>query len=194
MRVDVASWLPLVTRDSVSTATATVTLTEPGGTAREVSEHRLQADDLLHWSYTVRSDGEETRQSCDGQEMTHIAGGNPIRSKVPAAFDSTDDPWYFYSWLGVVDTWLVEMVRPVDLLARVVVSTVDTPVPDGTVRIQATPMGNEPSPYSGFSMPDGRSLTLLLDVDRGYFTEVAVSHPGEAGAAHRLNYRLIGQL
>ncbi|MBN3932902.1 hypothetical protein IQ279_25395 [Streptomyces verrucosisporus] len=190
MQVDVASWLSRVTRATVTGATATVTVTGPDGTAREVSEHHLRADDLLHWSYTVRSDGQETHQSCNGREMTHIVGGNRLRSQVPTGPASVDDPWYFYSWPGAVEGWLVEMVRPVDLLARVVVSSVDTRGTRGTVRIRATPLGNEPSPYSGFSVPDGRSLRLSLDTERGCFTDVTVTHPGETGQTHHLVYRL----
>jgi hypothetical protein len=186
MRVDVASWLSLVTRGSVTAATATVTATEPGGIARELSEHQLQADDLLHWSYMLRSGGEEVHQSCDGREMVRVVGGNSIRSQVPAEPVSMDDPWWFYSWAGVVDAWLVEMLRPVDLLARVVLSSIEGHYPDGLVRIEAAPMGNELSPYNGFSVPDGRALSLVLDVDGGCFTEVTVTHPGQATRTHRL--------
>ncbi|MTE20530.1 hypothetical protein F0L17_15735 [Streptomyces sp. TRM43335] len=192
MRMDVAAWLSRVTRTAVTAATATVTVTEPGGAAREVSEHHLRADGPLRWSYTVREGGRETHRSCDGRETTHVVGGNPLRSKVPTGSDPTDDPWYFHSWPGVVDGWLVEMLRPVDLLARVVVSAVETTGPDASVRIRATPMGSEPSPYNGFSVPDGRSLCLSLDAERGCFTDVTVTHPGENGPAHRLTHRLTG--
>lgn len=186
MRVDVVSWLSLVTRDSVTAATATVTVTEPGETARELSEHRLQADGLLHWSYTVSGGGEQVHQSCDGREVVRVVGGNQIRSQVPTEPVSVDDPWYFYSWPGVVDAWLVEMLRPVDLLARVAVSSVDDQDRERLVWIDAAPMGNEPSPYNGFSIPDGRALSMVLDIDRGCFTEVTVIGPDEARLTHRL--------
>ncbi|GAB3953976.1 hypothetical protein GCM10028832_09130 [Streptomyces sparsus] len=191
MQVDAASWLSLVTRTSVAAATATVTLTEPDGPHRQLSEHRLAADDLRHWTYEVRGDGEEERRSCDGRELVQTAGGRTVRSAFPAAPAPTDDPWYFSSWPGVVDAWLVEMLRPVDLLARVVVSAVDPAQAGAEVQMRATPMGNEPSPYSGFAQPDGRSLTLLLDARRGCFSEVTVTHAGESGRAHRLTHRLI---
>lgn len=191
MHMDAASWLSSVTRTSVGTATATVTLTEPGGPPRQVSEHRLSADDLLHWTYAVRSDGEEVQWSCDGRELTRTAGGRTVRSTVPTAPPPTDAPWYFSSWPGAVDAWLVEMLRPVDLLARVVVSAVDPAQAGAEVQMRATPLGNEPSPYSGFAHPDGRSLSLLLDTRRGCFREVTVTHPGESGRAHRLTHRLI---
>ncbi|GAA1086896.1 hypothetical protein GCM10009642_27410 [Nocardiopsis metallicus] len=46
------------------------------------------------------------------------------------------------------------------------------------MRVAARPLGNEPSPYSGFSVPDGRSLSLRLDGGLGYLTEVVVTSPG----------------
>lgn len=174
MPVEIAAWLSLVTRTS-ATATATVTATTADGTVRERSEHLLQAEDLLHWSYTARGDGDELRQSCDGAELILVAHGRSTRTAVPPQPSFPDDPWYFYSWPGVVDAWLVEMLRPVDLLARVVVSSIEG---DGPVRITATPLGNEPSPYNGLTIPDGRALSLVLDVDRGYFTEATTTRPG----------------
>ncbi|WP_143174182.1 hypothetical protein [Streptoalloteichus hindustanus] len=145
------------------------------GSVRERSEHVLEADDLLRWSYTARGGGDELLQSCDGEELVHSEHGRTTRTPLPTPSASPDDPLYFYSWPGVVDAWLVEMVRPVDLLARVTVSSIsgDTPV-----RITARPLGNERSPYNGFSVPDGRLLAMVLDVERGCFTDVTVTRPG----------------
>jgi hypothetical protein len=186
MRIDITSWLSLVTRSSVTEVTASVTVPELEETSWGVSEYRLQAEDMLHWSYTSRAGGEEVHLFCDGREMVHVFGGKQIRSKVPKEFSSMDDPWYFYSWPGVVDSWLVEMLRPVDLLARVVVSSVEVQDVDGLIRMEAEPMGNEPSPYSGFSIPDGRTLSLVLDVDHGCFNEVTVTSSPESRRVYRL--------
>lgn len=190
MRVDPASWLPLLARSSVATVTATVTVTEPGGTAREVSVHDLHAESLLQWSYTVRIEGRETSRTCDGREMSDSTGRRPVKSEVPPTTASMDEPWYFYSWPGAVDGWLVEMLRPVDLLARVVITSLDRTSRGTELRIEAEPMGSESSPYSGFSLPDGRSLLLSLDIEQGCFTDVTVIHPGVSGPVHRLTYQL----
>lgn len=185
MEVDIVSWLSLVTRGSVTTAAATVTVTEPDGSTRQVSKHQLQATDLLHWVYTVRDGEREVRHICDGRELVRPTGRHPTRSAVPAV-PSLDDPWYFYSWPGVVDTWLVEMLRPVDLLARIVVSSISDTSTKSLVCIDAVPMGNEPSPYSGFSIPDGRSLKLFLDVDHGCLAEVMAQHSDGVEYTYRL--------
>ncbi|WP_304455451.1 hypothetical protein [Nocardiopsis sp. YSL2] len=182
MRVDAASWLTLVSRSGSFDARATFVR---GGVE---SEHRLGADDPLHWEYTVSTAGREARWSCDGGELRHVTEGRTFRNPVPGGADP-DEPWYFCSWLAVVDTWLVEMVRPVDLLARVLVDSVEEEGggEHGFVRVAARPMGNEPSPYSGFSVPDGRSLGLRLDVGLGCLTEVAVTSADGARSVHTLD-------
>lgn len=189
MEADVVARLLSVTRTSVSVATAQVVLIEPGEAEREVSVHWLQADDWLHWDYTVSEGGEQARHFCDGTTMVNTdSRGERIRSPVPAS-PSVDNPLYFCSWLAFVNGWFVEMLRPVDLLARALVSSVDVPDEQGRLRITAEPMGSEPSPYSGFALPDGRRLELILDVRRGCFTEVTV-HPGDPRAKHRVAHRL----
>ncbi|WBB73562.1 hypothetical protein O7602_28505 [Micromonospora sp. WMMD1128] len=182
MQVDLGRWLSLVTRDSVRSAVARVETVD----LTVLSEHRLHADDLLHWSYAVRQGDDDVRRSCDGRELVQpTANGKPVRSQVPTE-QIGDDPWYFYSWPGVVDAWFVEMLRPVDLLARIVVSAVAGPDDAGLIRITATPMGNEPSPYNGFAVPDGRSLRLVLDVERGCLLTVTVDRAGGPTLTHRL--------
>ncbi|WP_253669794.1 hypothetical protein [Streptoalloteichus tenebrarius] len=139
------------------------------GSVRERSEHVLEAEDLLRWSYVAFGDGDEVHQSCDGVELVQAAHGRSTRTRVAGG------PEFFSSWPGVVDAWLVEMLRPVDLLARVAVSSITG---DRLVRMTATPLGNEPSPYNGFSIPDGRTLAMSLDMERGCFTGAAVTRPG----------------
>ena len=163
-------------------ARATLARDEVEGVA---SEFRLAADDPLHWEYTISAGGRETRWSCDGGELLHVTDGRKLRNPVPEGTDP-DEPLYFSSWLAVVDTWLVEMVRPVDLLARVLVTSIEEDAERAFVRVGAEPLGNEPSPYNGFSVPDGRSLALLLDVDLGCLAEVAVIFPDGARSTHTL--------
>ncbi|WP_017582290.1 hypothetical protein [Nocardiopsis valliformis] len=190
MRVDVESWLTLVSRSGSFDARASFVrggADAHGGGEGARSEHRLGVDDPLHWEYTVSTGGREARWSCDGDELVHVTDERTFRSPVPHGSDP-DEPWYFSTWLAVVDTWLVEMVRPVDLLARVLVDAVEEEDGGerGFVRVAARPLGNEPSPYSGFSVPDGRSLSLRLDAGLGYLTEVVVTSPGGGRSIHTL--------
>ncbi|WBB93691.1 hypothetical protein [Verrucosispora sp. WMMC514] len=175
MQIDVTRWLSLVTRDAVASATATVGTTGPDGTVQHLSEHRLAASGLLRWSYTVSDADGEVHRRCDGRHLVQVSGdGEQLSSPVPEE-DSRDDPRYFYSWPAVVDAWLVEMLRPVDLLSRVVVSAVTEPDATGLVHIDASPLGNEPSPYHGFALPDRRTLRIVLDPERGCLVAVTVS-------------------
>ncbi len=185
MLVDVGSWLTLVSRSGSFDARAVVVRGGPdtrGGGDASRSEHRLGVDDPLHWEYTVSTEGRVARWSCDGDELLHVTDERTFRSPVPDGSDP-DEPRYFCSWPAVVDTWLVEMVRPVDLLARVLVDAVEEDEREhGSMRVAARPLGNEPSPYSGFSVPDGRSLHLRLDVGLGCLTEVVVTSSSGGGS------------
>ncbi|MGW8439350.1 hypothetical protein ACWGKS_29790 [Nocardiopsis sp. NPDC055879] len=185
MLVDVGSWLTLVSRSGSFDARAVVVRGGPdtrGGGDASRSEHRLGVDDPLRWEYTVSTEGRVARWSCDGDELLHVTDERTFRSPVPDGSDP-DEPRYFCSWPAVVDTWLVEMVRPVDLLARVLVDAVEEDEREhGSMRVVARPLGNEPSPYSGFSVPDGRSLHLRLDVGLGCLTEVAVTSSSGGGS------------
>lgn len=190
MLVDVGSWLTLVSRSGSFDARAVLVRGGPdtrGGGDASRSEHRLGVDDPLRWEYTVSTEGRVARWSCDGDELLHVTDERTFRSPVPDGSDP-DEPRYFCSWQAVVDTWLVEMVRPVDLLARVLVDAVEEDGREhGSMRVVARPLGNEPSPYSGFSVPDGRSLHLRLDVGLGCLTEVAVTpSSGEGSWIHTL--------
>lgn len=189
MRVEVESWLTLLSRSGSFDARAAFVRGGPDAHAEgegSRSEHRLGVDDPLHWEYTVSAGGREVRWSCDGDELLHVTDERTFRSPVPSGADP-DEPRYFCSWLAVVDTWLVEMVRPVDLLARVLVDAVEGDEGErGFVRLAARPLGNEPSPYSGFSVPDGRSLSLRLDVGLGCLTEVAVTSSAGGRSIHTL--------
>ncbi|GHC83774.1 hypothetical protein GCM10007079_25180 [Nocardiopsis terrae] len=190
MRVDVGSWLALVSRSGSFDARATLVRAGSevhGGGEGLRSERRLGVADPLHWEYTVSTGGRQDRWSCDGDELSHVTDERRFRSPVPDGVDP-DEPRYFSSWLAVVVTWLVEMVRPVDLLARVLVDSVEEEGEGerGSVRLAARPLGNEPSPYSSFSVPDGRSLSLKLDVGPGCLTEVAVTSPEGACSVHTL--------
>ncbi|QTR04961.1 hypothetical protein J7S33_09535, partial [Saccharothrix algeriensis] len=164
------AWVKLVTRGAAQASAVVVV------DGREVSRHRLDAADELHWEYSVRLGDEEVREWCDGRELVRVANGRTTRSPVPGPDASPDEPWCFSAWTGVVDGWLVELLRPVDLLSRVVVA--DVVADGGAVRVAARPRGNEPSPYSGLAVPDGRSLDLLLDVGSGCFTEAVVTAAG----------------
>lgn len=184
MRVDVGSWLALVSRSGPFDASATLVRDGPGG-GGTTSEYRLSVDDPMHWEYTTSAGGRETHWSCDGAELLHVTDERTFRSPVPEGTDP-DEPWYFSSWLAVVDAWLVEMVRPVDLLARVLVTSVEEDNERGAVRVVAEPLGNEPSPYNGFSVPDGRSLSLLLDVGLGCLAEAVVTSSDGMRSIHTL--------
>ncbi|SCL25544.1 hypothetical protein GA0070616_3125 [Micromonospora nigra] len=187
MQLDMPGWLSLVTRAAVTSAVATVETADPSGVVRVVSEHHLRAESLLRWSYAVKDDHGESHSSCDGRELVQVSGTRkPVRSRVPDE-SAVDDPWYFYSWPAAVDAWFVEMLRPVDLLARVVVSTVEQDAA-GAVHIGAGPMGNEPAPYNGFSLPDGRALRITLDTARGCLSEVLVSTAGRPARTYRLTH------
>ncbi|MBB6118444.1 hypothetical protein [Nocardiopsis algeriensis] len=174
MLVDAAALLAHMTRESAR-ACVLVERSEGENPGESVPlRYRISARDLLHWEYTVDEAGATVlRQACDGRELVQDSGRGPLRSPVPG-HDTVDDPRYFYSWVGAVDTWLVEMLRPVDLLARVRVTSV-AEEPSGTgLRIGALPLGSEPSPYSGFSMPDGRTLDMVLDPGRGLLVRVGI--------------------
>ncbi|MBQ1050464.1 hypothetical protein KBX50_18555 [Micromonospora sp. C51] len=174
--MNVTRWLSLMTRDAVTSASASVGTTGPHDTFEQVSEHRLRATSMLSWSYTARDDHGEMRWCCDGQNLVQVrVDGERLSSPVPGE-DTLDDPRYFYSWPAVVDAWFVEMLRPVDLLARVVVSAVTGPDASGLIHLEASPMGNEPSPYNGFSLPDRRALRIALDPERGCLVTVTVNH------------------
>ncbi|GAA1086888.1 hypothetical protein GCM10009642_27400 [Nocardiopsis metallicus] len=113
MRVDVESWLTLVSRSGSFDARAAFVrggADAHGGGEGARSEHRLGVDDPLHWEYTVSTGGREARWSCDGDELLHVTDERTFRSPVPHGSDP-DEPWYFSTWLAVVDTRLVEMVR-----------------------------------------------------------------------------------
>lgn len=182
MRVDLVSLLALASRSGSFDASATFT---HGGGGSATSEHRLAAEDPMHWEYMVSAKGRESRWSCDGHELRHVTEEREFRTPVPD-WSVPDEPWYFSSWLAVVDTWLVEMVRPMDLLARVLITSIDGGSEHGAVRVVAEPLGNEPSPYSGFSVPDGRSLSLWLDVGLGCLTQVEVTSTDGVSSTHTL--------
>lgn len=184
MRVDAGSWLARVSRSGPFDASARL-VNEGSGGGGAASEYRLGVDDPLHWEYTASVGGRETHWACDGAQLLHVTGERTFRSPVPEGADP-DEPWYFSSWMAVVDAWLVEMVRPVELLARVLVTSAEEEGEGGAVRVAAEPLGSEPSPYNGFSVPDGRSLSLLLDVGLGYLAEVAVTTSDGARSIHAL--------
>lgn len=191
MASDIAVFLSSAARPSVGAADAWVVRSGADGAEHEASSHYLHADDWLRWDYTVRDERGEARHACDGTAIrTTLPGcGGTRHSPVPDP-PTRDDPLYFYSWLAFAQGWFVEMLRPVDLFARVLITSVEAPDGGGRVRISAEPMGSEPSPYSGFALPDGRRLDLSLDTRLGCFTEVTVVHRGPAADEGALSHRL----
>ncbi|MFV2198995.1 hypothetical protein [Nocardiopsis sp. LOL_012] len=176
MAPDITMFLSSASRLSVRSAAAEVFRSGPGGAEHEASVCRLHADDWLHWDYTVRDERGETRHTCDGTVISSTGPGRGERrhSPVPAS-PTRDDPLYFYSWMAFAQGWFVEMLRPLDLLARVRVTSIGDPDDEGRARITAEPMGSEPSPYGGFALPDGRGLELGLDTRLGCLTEARVT-------------------
>ncbi|MFC4336830.1 hypothetical protein [Salininema proteolyticum] len=158
------NWFASLARTAVGDASATLTASDGADTVYRRSRHDLRASDLTRWRYEVESDGETTVQYCDGITLDFSMAGRTSTTPVPSG-EEPDDPLFFYSWIGVVDTWLVEMLRPAELLSRLEIASIAAPQ-DGEVHIDATPLGNEPSPYSGIALPDGRRLELLFDTER----------------------------
>ncbi|WP_143174227.1 hypothetical protein [Streptoalloteichus hindustanus] len=174
MLVEIVSWLSLVSRSAVSVAARATTL-GADGSVRTRSEHVLHADSLMRWSYTAQGSDHERYQFCDGAELFHSERGTSTSTPARPPAGCPDDTWPDCSWPAVVDAWLVEMVRPLDLLARVTISSISG---DRLVRITAEPLSNQPSPYNGLSVPDGRTVAVVLDVDRGCLTEGTITRPG----------------
>ncbi|MFD0773500.1 hypothetical protein ACFQZ2_06120 [Streptomonospora algeriensis] len=191
MASDIAVFLSSAARLSVSAAAAQVVRFGADGAQHEASSHYLQADDWLHWDYSIRDERGEARHTCDGTAIrSTLPGRSETRHSPVPDPPSRDDPLHFCSWIAFTQGWFVEMLRPIDLLARVLVTSIRPPDGEGRVRISAEPMGNEPSPYSGFGLPDGRRLDLLLDTRLGCFTEVTVAHQGPAANEGTLSHRL----
>lgn len=190
MASDIIAFLSSSARHSVGAAGARAVRRGPDGAERETSL-LLHAEDWLHWDYTLRDERGEARHSCDGAAIRSTVPGHGEKRHSPVPDPPTrDDPLYFCSWMAFTPGWFVEMLRPVDLLARVLVTSMDAPDSEGRVRIAAEPMGSEPSPYSGLSLPDGRRLDLDLDTRLGCFTEATVVHRDPAAPSRSSSYRL----
>ncbi|TQN33096.1 hypothetical protein FHX37_3095 [Haloactinospora alba] len=191
MASDIAAFPPSAVRLSVSAAGAESVRFGADGTERETSRHLLRADGWLHWDYTVRDERGDAHHSCDGTAIRSTLPGRGGTRHCPVPDPPTrDDPLYFCSWTAFARGWFAEMLRPVDLLARVRVTSTGDPDGEGRMRMAAEPTGSELSPYSGFSLTGRRRLELVLDTRRGCFTEVTVVHRDSAGADRSSFHRL----
>ncbi|MCX9191889.1 hypothetical protein C3Y87_10770 [Carbonactinospora thermoautotrophica] len=186
MRVDLSAFLAAATTTRAEGVRATVVTVDETGAPTTESVHELDAQDLLHWTYRMRDErtGETLDATCNGHQITRTDGTYTAVSELPVT-PTRDDPRYFYTWLAIDDTWLVEMLRPVDLLARVLVT--EARPEDNHLVLRCEPLGNEPSPYNGFSIPDGRQIVAALDLEQARFSQVDVYHQDKLTARFALS-------
>ncbi|MFW6641599.1 hypothetical protein ACOALZ_16345 [Nocardiopsis algeriensis] len=186
MSMDVALLLGPMTRESAR-ACGLVMRTEDGGRASgSTRRHRLAARGLLDWEYTVTEGGTTVfRQLCEGQEAARTSTDGSLG--VPAPRRGGVDDFCRSPWTEAVDTWLVEMLRPADLLARIRVTSVEEGPCGVGMRLGALPRGDRTPFYQGLAVPDGRTLDMLLDPERGLLLQVRVRTADGALTDHLLS-------
>ncbi|GGM76163.1 hypothetical protein GCM10012275_53650 [Longimycelium tulufanense] len=175
MRVDLNAFLAMATNVRAGSVRAIVETTDETGAPTTESVHELDAEDLLHWTHRMRDErsGETLETACDGRELTRTNGTHTAVSDLPAEW-SLDDPRHFYTWLAIDDTWLVEMIRPFDFLAKLLLT--DQRAEGGNLILAGEPLGNEPSPYNGFAVPDGRQIVAFLEPEHAGLSQVEIYH------------------
>lgn len=146
-----------------------------------MAEYRLSVSSFLSWSYTVanKKGDVDYEASCDTTTYRRREGAHRVERRIPRR-TSLDEPWLFFSWLAIPETWVVELVRPLDLLGLVLVDGM-TPLPDssGACRLDIRPIGREPSPYGGIAQPHRSTCTITLDLAQGAIREALVRQAGE---------------
>jgi hypothetical protein len=146
-----------------------------------MATYQLDVDSFLSWKYVVRSSegSVDYEASCDGTTYRRWEAGHGIQQRIPRQ-TSLDDPLPFYSWLAIPETWVVELVRPLDLLALVFVDEAESVTGAGDVcRLAVRPIGREPSPYGGIAQPHRSTCGIVLDLTQGAIREATVRQAGE---------------
>jgi hypothetical protein len=156
---------------------------QPGEEAgwQPMATYQLDVVSFLNWTYVVKSsEGRvDYEASCDGTTYRRWEGGHDIQQRIPRQ-TSLDDPWLFYSWLAIPETWVIELVRPLDLLALVFVDEAEPVTEAGdTCRLDVRPIGREPSPYGGIAQPHRSTCSIVLDLKQGAIREATVRQAGE---------------